>query len=112
VLGDQLLAGLVHIHTKRGRAEGLSWPGPVAFFSYQGLNPATYPSQPIQPASSPLPDFRSTLTWQTGLSVGATPTAASLLLSQQPGQYEIQFMGYTRDGQVLSGRGMVEVEVE
>jgi hypothetical protein len=110
VLGDQLLTGMVHIHTKRGRAEGLSWPGPVAFFSYMGLTPATYSPQPIQTAIAPLPDFRSTLSWQTGLTVSPTPTVASLLLSQQPGQYEIQFMGYTREGQVRSGRRRLEVE--
>ncbi|RMG62599.1 MAG: hypothetical protein D6722_18335 [Bacteroidetes bacterium] len=110
VLGDQLLTGIVHFRTKRGRGEGLSWPGPVAFFSYQGLAPETYSPKPIPTVTTPLPDFRSTLSWQTGLTAGPEPTAVSFRLSQQPGPYEVRFMGYRRNGQVVGAYRRLEVE--
>jgi hypothetical protein len=113
-LGDNTLKSVVMMNTYAGDFAGYFFPEGSIFLEYQAITPGKEFCSPVYETQiekeSRLPDFRTTLYWNPGISISGGEATISFYTSDNTGKYDVVVRGVTKSGEGCFGISFITIE--
>jgi hypothetical protein len=113
ILGANTFQGVIMLTSKTNNFAGIEIPESSVFIEYPTVEETNHIgrfSKKYLPAGERMPDFRTTLFWDSHIKLKAEGHDIDFMTSDSKGAYDIEIKGYASNGQIFYGKKQIFVQ--
>ena len=113
ILGANTFQGVIMLTSKTNNFAGIEIPESSVFIEFPTLEESENNdrfSKNYYPADERIPDFRTTLFWDSHIKLNTDGHDIIFVTSDSKGTYDIEVKGYASDGQIFFGRKQIYIQ--
>ncbi|HSO87399.1 MAG TPA: hypothetical protein VLQ91_12655 [Draconibacterium sp.] len=113
ILGANTFQGVIMLTSKTNNFAGIKIPESSVFIEYPTVEETNHIgrfSKKYLPAGERMPDFRTTLFWDSHIKLKAEGHDIDFMTSDSKGAYDIEIKGYASNGQIFYGKKQIFVQ--